>query len=62
MRCCKVIQLPQRSRRPALESTIIGEFDTRRDAEFAVEPVQNCGVPRGDVFVQPGQALLRGPR
>jgi hypothetical protein len=36
-----------------LESTIIGEFDTRRDAELAVEHVvQDCGVPRSDVFVQ----------
>jgi hypothetical protein len=36
-----------------LES-IIGEFDTRRDAELAVEyVVQDCGVPRSDVFVQP---------
>jgi hypothetical protein len=37
-----------------LESTIIGEFDTRRDAELAVEHVvQDCGVPRSDVFIQP---------
>jgi hypothetical protein len=37
-----------------LESTIIREFDTRRDAELAVEHVvQDCGVPRSDVFVQP---------
>jgi hypothetical protein len=37
-----------------VESTIIGEFDTRRGAELAVERVlQECGVPRSDVFVQP---------
>ena len=37
-----------------MESTIIGEFDTRRSAELAVEHVvQECGVPRSDVFVQP---------
>jgi hypothetical protein len=45
-----------------LESTIIGEFDTRRGAELAVEHVvQECGVPRGDVFVQPaGNANTAG--
>jgi hypothetical protein len=37
-----------------LKSKIIGEFDTRRGAELAVEHiVQECGVPRKDVFVQP---------
>ncbi|MDN4987124.1 hypothetical protein QY049_28590 [Bradyrhizobium sp. WYCCWR 13022] len=37
-----------------MESTIIGEFATRREAELAVEHVvQECGVARGDVFVQP---------
>jgi hypothetical protein len=37
-----------------LESTIIGEFDTRRSAELAIEHVvQECGVSRSDVFVQP---------
>jgi hypothetical protein len=37
-----------------LESTIIGEFDTRRDVELAVKHVvQDCGGPRSDVFVQP---------
>jgi hypothetical protein len=37
-----------------LESTIIAEFDSRRGAELAVEHVvQECGVPRADVFVQP---------
>jgi hypothetical protein len=47
-----------------LESTIIGEFDTRRDAELAVEQVvQDCGVPRSDVFVQPvGGANTSGTR
>ena len=33
---------------------LIAEFDTRRAAELAVEHVvQECGVPRSDVFVQP---------
>jgi hypothetical protein len=37
-----------------LELTIIAEFDTRRGAELAVEHVvQELGVARGDVFVQP---------
>jgi hypothetical protein len=47
-----------------LESTIIGEFDTRRGAELAVEHVvQECGVPRSDVFVQAaGGANTSGTR
>lgn len=47
-----------------MESTIIGEFDTRRGAELAVEHVvQECGVPRSDVFVQPaGGANTVGTR
>ena len=47
-----------------MESTIIGEFDTRRNAELAVEHVvQECGVPRGNVFVQPvGRANSSGTR
>jgi hypothetical protein len=47
-----------------LESTIIGEFDTRREAELAVEHVvQECGVPRGDVSVRPaGGANSAGTR
>jgi hypothetical protein len=37
-----------------MESTLIAEFDTRRAAELAVERVvQEFGVPRSDVFVQP---------
>ncbi|MHC4053034.1 hypothetical protein [Bradyrhizobium sp. 25ACV] len=37
-----------------METTIIGEIDTRRGAELAVEHVvQECGVQRSDVFVQP---------
>ncbi|MET4842591.1 hypothetical protein [Bradyrhizobium japonicum] len=40
-----------------MESTITGEFATRREAELAVEHVvQECGVARGDVFVQPAGA------
>jgi hypothetical protein len=47
-----------------LESTLIGEFDTRREAELAVEHVvQECGVPRSDVLVQPaGGANTVGTR
>ncbi|QQO21859.1 hypothetical protein JJB98_18915 [Bradyrhizobium diazoefficiens] len=47
-----------------MESTIIGEFDTRRGAELAVEHVvQECGVSRSDVFVQPvGGANTAGTR
>jgi hypothetical protein len=47
-----------------LESTIIGEFDTRRDVELAVKHVvQDCGGPRSDVFVQPvGGANTAGTR
>jgi hypothetical protein len=47
-----------------LESTIIREFDIRRNAELAVEHVvQDCGVPRSDVFVQPvGGANTAGTR
>ena len=37
-----------------MESTLVAKFETRRDAELAVEHVvQECGVARGDVFVQP---------
>ena len=47
-----------------LESTIIGKFDTRRGAELAIEHlVQECGVSRADVFVQPtGGANTAGTR
>ena len=37
-----------------MKITLVAEFETRRDAELAVEHVvQECGVARGDVFVQP---------
>ena len=37
-----------------MESTIIGQFHTRREADLAVERVvQEYGVPRSDVFIQP---------
>jgi hypothetical protein len=37
-----------------METTLVAEFDTRRAAELAVEHVvQECGVSRADVFVQP---------
>ena len=47
-----------------MEATIVGEFDTRRNAELVVERVvQECGIPRGDVFVQPaGRANSAGTR
>ncbi|MEY9417982.1 hypothetical protein ABIF69_004424 [Bradyrhizobium japonicum] len=47
-----------------MESTIIGEFATRREAELAVEHVvQECRVARSDVFVQPvGAANSSGTR
>ncbi|WP_439405957.1 hypothetical protein ACNJX9_31860 [Bradyrhizobium sp. DASA03076] len=47
-----------------MESTIIGEFATRREAELAVEHVvQECGVAPGDIFVQPvGAANSSGTR
>jgi hypothetical protein len=47
-----------------MEVTILGEFDTRRDAELAVEHVvHEFGVPRGDVFVEPaGDANSVGTR
>ena len=49
-----VVCLPILCRRKILESTIIGEFATRRKAELAVEHVvQECGVLRSDVFIQP---------
>jgi hypothetical protein len=51
---CRTSERCLRAISPALESTIIGEFDTRRDAELAVEHVvQDCGIPRSDVFIQP---------
>jgi hypothetical protein len=37
-----------------MDTTLISKFATRREAELAVEHiVQEYGVPRGDVFVQP---------
>jgi hypothetical protein len=47
-----------------LESTVIGEFETRREAELAVEHiVQEYGVQRTDVFIQPvGQRNSAGTR
>ena len=47
-----------------MESTIVGEFATRREAELAVERVvQEFGVARGDVFIQPaGAANSSGTR
>jgi hypothetical protein len=37
-----------------VDSTIIGTFDTRRNAELAVEHVvQECDVTRENVFIQP---------
>lgn len=47
-----------------MESTITRKFHTRHDAELAVEHVvQDCGVPRGDVFIRPeGAANTAGTR
>jgi hypothetical protein len=47
-----------------METTIIGTFETRREAELAVEHVvQEHGVQRTDVFIQPvGQANSAGTR
>jgi hypothetical protein len=47
-----------------LENTIIGEFDTRSEAELAVEHVlQECDVSRSDVSIQPrGGANSAGTR
>jgi hypothetical protein len=47
-----------------LETTIIAQFDTRRAAELAVEHVvQEYGIQRSDVFVQPaGSANTAGVR
>ena len=45
-----------------MKATIVGKFETRRNAELAVEHVvQECRVPRGDVFIQPvGEANSTG--
>jgi hypothetical protein len=54
MRKQPVVCLPVLSPRMTLESAIIGEFATRREADLAVEQVvQEYGVPRNDVFIQP---------
>ncbi|WP_029082541.1 hypothetical protein [Bradyrhizobium sp. th.b2] len=47
-----------------MESTVVADFDTRRAAELAAEyVVQERGVPRGDIFVQPtGAANTAGDR
>jgi hypothetical protein len=51
--CWPVVRTLVQPRSTRLESTIIGEFDSRRGAELAVEHVvQECGVQRSDVFVQ----------
>jgi len=47
-----------------VKATITGDFDTRRDAELVVERVvQEFGIPRSDVFVEPaGSANSAGTR
>jgi hypothetical protein len=47
-----------------VESTIIGSFETRRDAEIAVEHlIQEHGINRTDVFIQAaGEANSAGTR
>jgi hypothetical protein len=46
------------------ESTIVGSFETRRDAEIAVEHlVQEYGIERTDIFIRaPGEANTAGTR
>jgi hypothetical protein len=48
----------------AVERTIVANFDTRRDAETAVEHlVQEHGIERADIFVRaPGTANTAGTR
>ncbi len=47
-----------------MERTIVANFDTRRDAETAVEHlVQEHGIERADIFVRaPGPANTAGTR
>jgi len=47
-----------------LDTTIVANFDTRRDAETAVEHlVQEHGIERADIFVRaPGKANTAGTR
>ncbi len=47
-----------------MEHTIVAHFDTRRDAETAVEHlVQEHGIDRADIFVRaPGNANTAGVR
>jgi hypothetical protein len=47
-----------------MERTVIADFDTRRDAEVAVEHlVQEHGVKRTDIFIRaPGEANTAGTR
>ncbi|MBI2738801.1 MAG: hypothetical protein HYX38_19910 [Rhodospirillales bacterium] len=47
-----------------MERTIVANFDTRRDAETAVEHlVQEHGIERADIFVRaPGAANTAGTR
>lgn len=50
--------------RTTVERTIVANFDTRRDAETAVEHlVQEHGIERADIFVRaPGAANTAGTR
>ena len=47
-----------------MEQTVIANFDTRRDAELAIELlVQEHGINRSDIFVRPaGKANTAGIR
>ena len=47
-----------------MERTIVANFDTRRDAETAVEHlVQEHGIERADIFIRaPGTANTAGTR
>jgi hypothetical protein len=56
--------LETESREAAVERTIVANFDTRRDAETAVEHlVQEHGIERADIFIRaPGTANTAGTR
>jgi hypothetical protein len=62
-----VFQVGARNRTPPeslMEQTVVAHFDTRRDAEIAVEHlVQEHGIDRSDIFIRaPGEANSAGVR
>jgi len=47
------LKLPVQQMELSMECTIVGHFETRRDAEIAVEHlVQQHGVARTDIFIR----------